>query len=441
MRFLFPLILASLILGSGRSSDLYSLADQLFSSDPTVRAAARDKLILRNDATIAAGLVEAVFFNTAGRADTLAVLEHLLGEKHGTSYRAWVETIGSREDLTPAPGYIAFKARLFAKVDPALARFLREDAPRTIRPEEIVWGGVKKDGIPALDNPKFVEAARATWMTPEEQVFGVVIDGDARAYPERILAWHEMANDRVGGRPVSLSYCTLCGSAILYEARDSHGKTYTFGSSGFLYRSNKLMYDRQTETLWSQLTGQPVFGPLVRKKLAPLRVLPLTVSTWREWSSMHPQTKVLSIETGFQRDYRPGAAYGKYAASAGTIFPIWKKAPAMLAAKDWVLVVNLGSVRKIYPIRELDRAGLVHDRVGGQDIVLVGERVYFSGGRRFRAEAEALVDHSGQKFTLGEEALVSSSGTRLARVPAHRAYWFGAYVFYPGTELWQPEQN
>src|SRR5687767_1581272 len=241
------------------AADLYERVDQLFSADAAVRAEARDALIETNDPSTAAALVDAVFFNTAGRAETIAVLEHLLGEKHGASFKKWVEVIGRREDLNPAPGYIRFKAQLFSKIDPAFAAFLREDAPRIIRTEEIVWGGVKKDGIPALDNPKFTVGSLATWMTPNEQVFGVVVAGDARAYPERILAWHEMANDRISGRAVSLSYCTLCGAAILYDTQASDGKTYTFGSSGLLYRSNKLMYDRQTGTLWSQLTGEPVF--------------------------------------------------------------------------------------------------------------------------------------------------------------------------------------
>lgn len=412
----------TLAAASGPPPDLYRLADQLFAEDAVVRAAARDALIARNDPTIAAALVDAVFFNIHGRAETIAVLEHLLGEKHGTSFKKWIETIGRREDITPAPGYLAFKSRLFAKIDPALAAFLKDDAPRTIRAEEIVWGGVKKDGIPALDNPKFIDAARATFMLPEEQVFGVVIDGDIRAYPERILAWHEMANDRVGGRNVSLSYCTLCGAAILYDAGD-----YTFGSSGFLYRSNKLMYDRQTNTLWSQLTGEPVMGPLVAKKLPPLRVLPLTVTTWREWFAKHPKTRVLSMETGYDRDYRPGAAYGKYFASPDLMFPVWKKVPSSLAAKEWVLVVNVGGARKIYPIDDLPK--VLHDRVGQTDIVLISERAYESRGRRFAEDDD---------FTITEEALIASDGTRLPRVPSHRAFWFGAAASYPGTEVWQP---
>jgi hypothetical protein len=420
---------------------LYELVDQLFSADAAVRGNARDALVARNDPSIAAALADAVFFNTNGRAETVAVLEHLLGEKHGIAFKKWIETIGRREDLTPAPGYLAFKAKWFAKIDPAFAAFLREEAPRTIRAEEIVWGGVKKDGIPALENPKFIDARRATWLSDDEIVFGVAIGGDVRAYPERILAWHEMANDRVGGRAVSLSYCTLCGAAILYGGEVSNGQTLTFGSSGLLYRSNKLMYDRQTSTLWSQLTGEPVVGALVGKA-APLRVLPLTVTTWREWREKHPRTRVLSLETGHVRDYTPGAAYGKYVASRETMFPVWKRpAASPLAPKDWVLVVSAGPVRRIYPLEALSRAGLVHDRIGDQEVVLAGERAYAADGRRMEMRGGQLVDATtGERFTIEEERLAGASGTTLPRLPAHRAFWFGAYAFYPGTEVWQPER-
>lgn len=440
---LIPILLTTLLVTStvearAPAHNLYNLVEQLASPDPEIRARARDLLIRRGELSITPALVDSVFFNSAGRRETVAVLEHLLGEKHGPSFNKWIETIGRREDIVAAPGYMKFKSRLFARIDPALAAFLREDAPRTIRPQEIVWGGVKKDGIPALDHPDFIDAASATWMTDDELVFGVSIKGDVRAYPERILAWHEMVNDIVGEIPVSLSYCTLCGSAILYDGRASHGKSYTFGSSGFLYRSNKLMYDRQTQTLWSQLTGEPVLGPLVSRRIAPLRVLPLLSTTWREWLTRNPGTRVLSLRTGHVRDYRPGAAYGKYLASPGTMFPVWKKAPDTLEVKEWVLVVNVEGSRKIYPIDELQRAGLVHDRIGVHEVVLVMERAYFTAGRRFRRDGEVLEDQiSGERFLIGEEELVSPGGTRLKRLPAHRAFWFGAYAFYPGTEVWR----
>ncbi len=225
----FPLLLLLFLFFiffiAARPADPYRLVDMLFSDDAAKRAAARDELIARNDVTLAPALVDSVFFNTKGRSETVAVLERLLGESQGTSFKKWIEAIGRREDIVPASGYVAFKSRLFAKIDPAMAAFLDENASRTIRVEEIVWGGVKKDGIPALDHPEFISAEKATWMIDEEQVFGVAIGNDVRAYPGRILAWHEMANDRVGGRAVSLSYCTLCGAAILYDGRAPDGRT------------------------------------------------------------------------------------------------------------------------------------------------------------------------------------------------------------------------
>ena len=129
--------------------------------------------------------------------------------------------------------------------------------------EEIAWGGVLVDGIPALDNPRMTTASAASYLNPDDPVFGVEINGDARAYPLRIANWHEMVNDVVGGVPVSLAYCTLCGSGILFDGRVAgRAEPFTFGSSGLLYRSNKLMYDRQTDSLWEQLAGHPVTGSL-----------------------------------------------------------------------------------------------------------------------------------------------------------------------------------
>ena len=140
-----------------------------------------------------------------------------------------------------------------------------------------------KDGIPALTNPKQVAPEQATYLTDDELVFGVEIDGDARAYPLRILDWHEMLNDVVGGVPVTLAYCTLCGSGILYDTRvPGRAEPFVFGSSGFVYRSNKLMYDQATHSLWNQFTGRPVVGPLTGSGIE-LKVLPVTLASWRDW--------------------------------------------------------------------------------------------------------------------------------------------------------------
>ncbi len=253
-----------------------------------------------------------------------------------------------------------------------------------------------------------------------------------------------MANDVVSGQTVSLAYCTLCGSGILYQTTLAPGETYTFGSSGLLYRSNKLMYDHQTNTLWSQLTGEPVMGPLVgtRKKLP---ILPLTLTTWSEWRKGHPETMILSLDTGYRRDYRPGAAYGEYFASPNTMFPVWKRSSAPLKQKDWIWVLDVDGVKKAYPMRELVKSPVLNDSVKQTSVVIVTDpgseavRAYASRGRQFRQGVTGtLVDtRSGEKFMVDEDALTTSDGAiQLRRLPGHAAYWFGWYAFYPGAEVY-----
>ncbi len=171
--------------------------------------------------------------------------------------------------IKPNPSFQAFKLDVFNRIDPNFTRFLgkgRADPKNLkIRLEEIVWGGVQVDGIPSLDNPQLIKAERADYLKDSDPVFGVSINGDVRAYPLRIMGWHEMFNETIGGVPVALAYCTLCSAGILFETQvEGRNKPLVFGSSGFLYRSNKLMFDRETDSLWNQFTGEPVSGPLVK---------------------------------------------------------------------------------------------------------------------------------------------------------------------------------
>ena len=205
-------------------------------------------------------------------------LESLSGQNFGDDWPAWVEWYG-KTDFSPPPNFTGWKGQLLGQIDPGFAEFLQDDFPSTVRSEEIMWGGVVVDGIPALDNAGMIPADEEDYLDPAEPVFGISINGDHRAYPLRILDWHEMANDVVGGVPVSLAYCTLCGAGIAFDGRAPDGETYTFGSSGFLFRSNKLMYDRQTRTLWNQLTGEPVLGQLVGTGVK-LNLLPVVFTTW-----------------------------------------------------------------------------------------------------------------------------------------------------------------
>lgn len=211
-------------------------------------------------------------------------------------------------------------------------------------------------------------ADKATYLEPGDAVFGIALNGEARAYPLRILDWHEMAYDVVGGVPVSLAYCTLCGAAIAYNGQASDGSTYTFGSSGFLYRSNKLMYDRQTDTLWNQLTGEPVLGQLASDGLT-LELLPVVLTTWEEWQNEHHDTLVVDENTGFPRNYTAGAAYGNYFASGETMFPVAQRSD-LLPAKDQIYALRLAGVPKAYPLKALAEEVVVNDTIAETNLVL-----------------------------------------------------------------------
>jgi hypothetical protein len=391
---------------------------------------------------------------------TIDTLETLSGQQIGDNWPAWIEWYGTT-DYSPPPGFTSWKGQVLSVIDPGFGEFLQDDLPSTIRVEEILWGGVAVDGIPALDNPTMIAASEADYLEPDEPVFGLSINGDHRAYPLRILDWHEMANDVVGGVPVSLAYCTLCGAGIAYDGRGSDGEVYTFGSSGFLYRSNKLMYDRQTRTLWNQLTGEPVLGNLVGSD-PKLELLPVVVTTWETWLSRYPDTLVLDLETGYQRPYNPGAAYGDYFAYDQTMFPVWQRSD-LLDTKDRIYALRVEGIPKAYPLDILFEEVVVNDTIGETAIVLIASQgeiivdgynqrvgeVSYSAGGEVRAyarqdetfspgeEVNTVLDSQGHVWQVTEEALVGPNGEIVERVSGHLAYWFGWFSFFPKTLLYE----
>jgi hypothetical protein len=392
----------------------------------------------------------------AGYQTHIEALQTLSGQAIGDNWAAWVEWYGGTT-LTPLPGFTGWKGQILGLIDPGFEEFLQDDFPSNIRVEEIQWGGVVVDGIPALDNPKMIKADEADYLEPGEPVFGISINGDQRAYPLRILDWHEMANDVVGGVPVSLAYCTLCGAGIAYDGRASDGETYTFGSSGFLYRSNKLMYDRQTRTLWNQLTGEPVLGELAGTGLK-LDLLPVVLTTWEAWLTQHPDTLVLDVDTGYQRPYEPGAAYGPYFADDDTMFPVWQRSD-LLETKDRIYALQVEGIPKAYPLDILIAEQVVNDTIGGTNLVLVATRgdvtvqsgplTTYNAGGEVRAynrgeetfapgpNADTVLDSAGRPWGVAEEALLGPDGELAPRVNGHLAYWFGWYSFFPQTLLYE----
>ena len=178
---------------------------------------------------------------------------------------------------------------------------LRTDMSKALVPlEEIISGGPPPDGIPPIDRPAFIRPAEAAaWLVAKEPVLALEIKGDARAYPLQILMWHEIVNDVVGGVPVTVTFCPLCNSGIAFE-RTVDGTTLDFGTSGKLYKSDLVMYDRQSHSLWAQMEGRAIVGARAGTRL---KLVPANTLAFEEWRTIHPAGKVLSRDTGHSRNY------------------------------------------------------------------------------------------------------------------------------------------
>jgi hypothetical protein len=169
-----------------------------------------------------------------------------------------------------------------------------------VDPDEIISGGPPPDGIPPIDHPRFVSPADAGFLADREPVLEVEVNGEAKAYPLQIMTWHEIVNDVIGGMPVAVTYCPLCNTGIAFERPTIAGELLDFGTSGKLYNSNLVMYDRQTESYWAQATGQAIVGELTGTQLT---FLPARIVSFGDWRAEHPDGLVLSTDTGFERPY------------------------------------------------------------------------------------------------------------------------------------------
>jgi hypothetical protein len=271
---------------------------------------------------------------------------------------------------------------------------------------EIRSGGQPRDGIPAIDRPVFVAASSARHLRDDDLVLSFSDGGETRAYPLRILVWHEIVNDTVGGRPVAVTYCPLCGTAMVFDRRVGQ-RTLTFGVSGLLYQSDVLMYDRQTDSLWSQLAMKAVTGPLAGTELSGLPSEHLKFGAWR---TNNPQGRVLSPQTGFRRDYEVWP-YEGYEASDRTMFPV-PKSRGELPNKAWVVGLVSRGQALAFPMNRLP---------DGQPVkAVVGQR---------RVELT---------FDAASESVRVRDGATGEPLPSVKAYWFAWQAFYPKTDVWQP---
>ena len=378
--------------------------------------------------------------NPAVSAAVVRIMENRVGGGHGYDIGAWQRAMWSAPEVRH-PRYAAFRGALYSHVDPRFSAYFDDVGEPLIRLDEIVWGGVRQDGIPPLRNPAMVRAEEAAWLDDDHIVFGISVNGDARAYPKRILGWHEMFVDVVGGVPVAGVYCTLCGTVILYHTVHE-GVSHALGTSGFLYRSNKLMYDRATQSLWSTMRGTPVVGPLVGKDIMLDRGSVVT-TTWNEWRRRHPDTSVLSLDTGHQRNYDEGAAYRDYFATDEVMFAVPVLDPR-LGNKAEVFTVLLAE----HPDRPLAISAdflaehpVHHDAIEDTALVVFTDpsganRAFASGDVTFSGyDGDWKVrDESGGTWTMDEHTLMAEDGRVLHRIPP-RAFWFGWYAAFPHTRL------
>ena len=271
--------------------------------------------------------------------------------------------------------------------------------------DEIRAGGPPKDGIPALTDPRTVSALVAKYLQPADRVAGVVIGQQARAYPLKILNYHEIVNDRLDGKPIAVTYCPLCDSVAVFDRETKEG-VREFGVSGLLYNSNVLMYDRggRPESLWSQVLAAGVSGPGASR---PLRVLPVELTTWQDWQTRYPQTSVLSDQTGHARNYQ-ASPYGAYFAGPNLMFPA-RPVSDRLPAKSLVLGLWSGEQARAYPLAAFDPRGETVDQQ--------------LDGKRFRLVYDGR--HQSLRVTEADDGLQWMY-----------SFWFAWYAFRPHTGVY-----
>ena len=374
-------------------------------------------------------------------------LQARTGQQLGADLVRWHDWIWD-QPYDPHPDYALFKGLLYSQIDPRFEEFFPQGVESVIRLDEVAWGGVAVNGIPPLEYPKRLDADAADYLEDDHIVFGIALEGEARAYPKRILAWHEMALDSLGGVELTIVYCTLCGTVIPFGSM-ADGRHLTFGTSGLLYRSNKLMFDHETRSLWNTFEGVPVVGSLVGSgvRLTPHAVV---TTTWGEWRSTHPATTVLSLDTGHRRDYSEGAAYRGYFSTDELMFQVSEN-DDRLRNKEEVLVMRLDDLTEAGRPRPLAIAAhflstnrVFHHTFAGRNLVVVtseqgANRVYDAQDIRFarHVDAQRVTDEAGRSWRVTEEGLVMESDSKVlrVRVPAQRAFWFGWYAQFPDTEL------
>ena len=325
-----------------------------------------------------------------------------------------------------------------------------DDDKWSIPISEVFDGGPGKDGIPALTEPDFVPASEAGFMDEDDLVIGFVQGDDARAYPHRILDWHEIINDRVGDVNITVTYCPLTGTGIGWN-REINGSVTTFGVSGLLYNSNLIPYDRLTGSNWSQIMLECVNGSLLG---TGIETFPLVETTWKTWKEMYPSTKVVSTETGYSRDYGR-YPYGNYRTSHDfLIFPVSNK-DNRLPNKERVHGIFLAGSTRVYPLSVFGNSvTVIQESIDGRNIVVAGtasdnfavsyisdpgDGITLSFTPVQDQYPVIMTDQEGNMWDLfGTAVSGPRTGARLEHASSFMGYWFSFAAFYPDVTIYNP---
>ena len=277
-----------------------------------------------------------------------------------------------------------------------------------VNPEKLYVAGPPKDGIPAINEPKFVTVEEANeWIQDSELVLAIDYKGVKRAYPLQIMIWHEIINDVVAGDPLVITYCPLCGSGIAFE-RTIDGEPVEFGTSGQLYNSNLVMYDRKTDTLWTQATGQAIVGALSGRELTSVSI---DTVVWKDWKKTYPDSEVLSKDTGYIRAYGEDP-YASYYEDSFLFFPVESRDDSV-HPKTVVFGIKVNGKYKAYQESDLKKTPVILDEIDGVSIHIE------------RSENGIIT--------------VTNQNTK-EEVLKERMFWFSWYAFHPDTQLYKREK-
>lgn len=332
----------------------------------------------------------------------------------------------------------------------AAAAVTAEEKEKSIVPlDQIVSGGPPPDGIPSIDNPKFISVQEASkFLEDSELVLGLNINGDIRAYPLQILVWHEIVNDEVGGVPVAVTYCPLCFTNQVFNRIIDGQEVVEFGTSGKLYNSNLVMYDRTSKSLWSQALAEGIVGKYAGIKLERV---PFDIAYWKEWKQLYPDSKVLSRDTGSNRPY--GAdPYGDYYTNSDVLFPVSNK-DGRLDLKEIVVGLENKGQYKAYKLQVIENKKVINDQVNGKSITLFSlypfmirayDPVVENGAEKivlqfdYNAKNNKFIDkQTGSEWNFEGKAINGQmKGKQLTRIPFDEGFWFEWVAFHPKTEIY-----